>query len=345
MKTLMRALLLVLLIPAVVRAQTEQQEMDEITLLDQLRDAGDTYSLFLEALEQEGQLIDRLADPDAALTVFPPDDRAFSGTMEAADLTVEALMDDPETLREVLAHHVVPAAYSTDTLRDNPLTYVMTALDERGLLIQTASEGLFVNGITVMPAQSPAANGYLHPVSQLLIPPQPLHQPDEAPEVPDSTLAEQMEAADDSGYGAFAELLEQGEPALLERLRQPGPYTVFAPSDSALETYLDSNGLTREALLDDEDRLNRLLAHHILPGRVSGGTVTALIPQLREDDDFLLLALDGSSVQLDVTAEDAIVADDGITMTEADQYARNGVLHRIDGVLVPDAPEPDGQQT
>jgi uncharacterized surface protein with fasciclin (FAS1) repeats len=100
----------------------------------------------------------------------------------------------------------------------------------------------------------------------------------------------------------------------------PGPYTVFAPVNSAFAA------LTPEQmapLLAPENRvlLTRLLAHHVVPGRI-------LAAQLAEGQ--LLTTLDGRALTV---ARDGSTRIDGARILTPDIVTANGVVHLVDGVL------------
>jgi uncharacterized surface protein with fasciclin (FAS1) repeats len=120
-------------------------------------------------------------------------------------------------------------------------------------------------------------------------------------------------------------------------LAGPGPYTVLVPSDGAFE------GVKDGALSDPGDAQNRtevtrILTYHILPGVILAEDISKAI-----DDGggrAVLASMGGET--LTATREDGnIVLSDSAggraTIAQADQQASNGVVHRVDGVLMPPA--------
>ncbi len=103
-------------------------------------------------------------------------------------------------------------------------------------------------------------------------------------------------------------------------------YTVFAPTDAAFDATFDflqnSCGITPGDLLANKDLLTQILLFHVARG---DRTSTALLAsgQVR--------MLDGNRA----TIENGMI--EGATLGPVDIRARNGIVHFIDGVLIPPA--------
>ncbi len=109
---------------------------------------------------------------------------------------------------------------------------------------------------------------------------------------------------------------------LTETLKEPGPYTVFAPTDEAFKAV---PAKTLEALSKDKALLISVLTYHVVPGKVTSADVK----------NGPVTTVQGTPVSLYrsgnfVTVENAVV-------TTADVDASNGVVHIIDQVLIPQA--------
>lgn len=120
-----------------------------------------------------------------------------------------------------------------------------------------------------------------------------------------------------------------------ETLNGPGPYTVLVPSDAAFDGLPDGS---LEELTAPESRaeLTDILTYHILPGTVLVEDINRAIDN---SDGSAVLATMGGATLSAARDGDRIVLTDGAgnkaTITEADQRRANGVVHHIDGVLVP----------
>ena len=103
-------------------------------------------------------------------------------------------------------------------------------------------------------------------------------------------------------------------------LSNPGPYTVFAPTDEAFKAV---PAATMQALAQDKARLQAVLSYHVVAGSVTSADVKNG-PVKSVQGANLALSKSGTFV----TVEDAVV-------TTADVRATNGVVHIIDKVLMP----------
>jgi len=119
-----------------------------------------------------------------------------------------------------------------------------------------------------------------------------------------------------------------GAAGLTETLSGEGPFTVFAPTDEAFATALETLGLTADELLADTETLTSILTYHVVAGEVPSSDVVALDGQSVE-------TVNGASVEITVDGETVMVND--ATVTAVDVEASNGVIHVIDAVLLPPA--------
>lgn len=123
------------------------------------------------------------------------------------------------------------------------------------------------------------------------------------------------------GAGSFltlAKLLANAD--LLETIKGDGPFTVFAPTDTAFAAVPAD---TLKALLADKEKLKKVLLYHVVPG-------TLMAKQLKAGD---LKTAEGAALKLTDTAGVFTVNDANIAA--ADVVASNGVIHVIDKVLLP----------
>lgn len=116
---------------------------------------------------------------------------------------------------------------------------------------------------------------------------------------------------------------------LVDTLKGPGPFTVFAPTNAAFAALLNELGLTKEQLLADRALLTAVLTYHVVPSKVEraqislGKAVTTV-----QGGVFKVEAPNG---QLTIT--DGRNRTSRITAT--DIQASNGVVHLVDRVLLP----------
>ena len=110
---------------------------------------------------------------------------------------------------------------------------------------------------------------------------------------------------------------------LVETLKGPGPYTVFAPTDAA---FAKLPAGTVETLLKPENKaeLVAVLTYHVIPAALSAAEVA------KYDEAETV-----NGARLDINAEGGGVRIDGANVTATDIIASNGVIHVIDAVVLP----------
>lgn len=126
------------------------------------------------------------------------------------------------------------------------------------------------------------------------------------------------------GAGQFKTLVAALKAAdLVETLKGPGPFTVFAPTD---EAFAKLPAGTVESLLKPENKakLTAILTYHVVPGAVKAEQVTKLTE-----------AKTVNGAMIKVSTHDGKVMINGATVVKADIPASNGVIHVIDKVILP----------
>lgn len=123
-------------------------------------------------------------------------------------------------------------------------------------------------------------------------------------------------------FTTLAGLLVQA--GLVGALRDPGPFTVFAPTDSA---FAKVPAATLNAVVADPALLTAVLTYHVVAGEALN------IADM--ESGTTLKTLQGST--LTITKEGGKTFVNGIEILVSDLTATNGVIHVIGGVLVPES--------
>ncbi|MDQ6872455.1 MAG: fasciclin domain-containing protein [Gemmatimonadota bacterium] len=110
---------------------------------------------------------------------------------------------------------------------------------------------------------------------------------------------------------------------LAETLQGPGPFTVFAPTDAA---FAKLPAGTINALLADKEKLASILTYHVVSGKVVASDITRM-------NGANPVTVNGQ--KLDIAVRGGKVYVNGAQIVAADVQASNGVIHVIDGVLMP----------
>ena len=264
--------------------------------------SDDRFSTLVTALGVAG-LVETLQG-EGPFTVFAPTDEAFAKLPEG---TLEALVADPDALREILLYHVVPGDLrAADVLASTTLT---TA---QGDVITVDADNVKLNGDTgLVQTDIVADNGVIHAIDMVLLPPEP--EPTTIVDI----------AVSDERFSTLVTAL--GVAGLVETLQGEGPFTVFAPTDEAFAKLPEG---TLEALVADPDALREILLYHVVPGDLRAADVLAATTLTTAQGEAI--TVDAQNVTLN--------GDTGLVQT--DIVADNGVIHAIDMVLLPPEPEP-----
>jgi uncharacterized surface protein with fasciclin (FAS1) repeats len=122
---------------------------------------------------------------------------------------------------------------------------------------------------------------------------------------------------------------------LVDTLQGEGPFTVFAPTNSAF-AMLPAG--TVDTLLKPENKgtLTQVLTYHVVAGRVDAA---ALAQQIRAGGGKAMLkTVSGGMLTASMRGNDVVIMDakgNASIVTTADVYQSNGVIHVVDHVLLP----------
>lgn len=120
--------------------------------------------------------------------------------------------------------------------------------------------------------------------------------------------------------GSFETLVTAVKAAgLVEALKSPGPFTVFAPNDDAFAKLPPG---TIQTLVQNTPQLARILKYHVVAGKYTKA-------DLEKIDS--LTSLEGSPIRIDCSDGFEVK---NATVIAADIEADNGVIHVIDNVIL-----------
>ncbi|MBL8215366.1 MAG: fasciclin domain-containing protein [Bryobacterales bacterium] len=122
--------------------------------------------------------------------------------------------------------------------------------------------------------------------------------------------------------GSFTTLVKAVQAAgLVDTLKGPGPFTVFAPTD---EAFAKLPAGTLEGLLANPEKLKAVLTYHVVPGKVMAADVVKIKSAK---------TVQGSSAKVTVKAGNVMI--DKANVVKTDIATDNGVIHVIDSVILP----------
>lgn len=307
------------------------------------------FTILLAAVQSASpDFLAELSNPDQGLTVFAPTDAAFAAALEALGMTAEEVLSNQALLDTILAYHIVVVPLDAASVVALNGAYVGTVLPDSPLYISVEGESVKVNDATVVQADVQASNGVVHVIDSVLVPPQ---------EVIDAMMAAAEETTEEESAGTLADIaiastqadpaefttlvaaVQAADPAILEGLQYENAYvTVFAPTDAAFAAAFEALGVKPEDVLANAELLNTTLLYHVVPGIFTSAGIASLAEahaaMMPEEEGFkLATALPGSALTIKIS--DAGVQVNDANVAAADVVADNGIIHVIDGVLLP----------
>jgi transforming growth factor-beta-induced protein len=294
--------------------------IDQVLLPDEYRIALQGPSL-LEVAGESGDFDTLLSIIDEAgltltlkyltFTAFAPTDDVFEGFISSLNFE-----PSEEELAFILTYHVL---FGETLSSDLAPEQTVSTVSEELLYITSANGSVYLNGgsetagafggANVVAADiDDATNGVIHVIDNVLLPNPFIPVPGVVAKNYDLSTLLSLVAA---------------RPDVLEALSDPnGLFTVFAPNNDAFGDVLSENPDL------NEDQVNEILFYHVLAGAsVLSGDLeeTQTVETLGEEDIYV--TVDNGNVMINNSA----------TVATADLEGNNGVVHIIDGVLLPNA--------
>lgn len=311
----------------------------EPNVIEALSSNPNVFSEFVNFAER-ANLVATLSELEG-ITVLAPTNDAFNVLPQ---ITPPGFVDNlflPEYsthLQDFLLYHVIAqeipsSAISTGdivpSIAGGPITFTV---DDEAIWVNyyeeiirggpdSPDEGSKVQmfGALVVLPDIEASNGIIHGIDYTL-----------APYWVGSNVIDVINAFD--YHSALIGLLEDAE--LIDILMLEGPFTIFAPTNNALEQY------------DGSVDLETLLLYHVVPGIYSGESLEEKFSNLES-----LTTLQGEDIQFGFDLSGGLGSESEVTFNgesflpvAVDVLALNGIVHSIDQVLIPpsSAPEVDG---
>jgi transforming growth factor-beta-induced protein len=278
----------------------KNQQMEEENIVD-IASSSDSYSTLVQAL-QKAELVSVL-EGDGPFTVFAPTNEAFGDLLE--ELGASSLDDlSAEQLEPILLYHVVSGKVMSPDLSNSYVSTMNSGPnDTKTSLLVNTDNGVMLNGSSyVTAADIEASNGVVHEIDKVLLP----------PNVVDIAI-------NNSNFSILVDAVLKAELAGI--LSGEGPFTIFAPTNSAFEALFNDLEISGISDLTKED-LVPILQYHVVSGNVGSGDLSSgSVPTLNGD------------IQVDVGENVTINTD--ATVIATDVQGTNGMVHAIDKVLLP----------
>jgi len=240
------------------------------------------------------------------ITLFAPNNDAFSLLSESAPDVVANLQENEflPHLTDLLLYHVLPKELTTSEITGE---YPEETLNgETVTMKRNMNDKLLVNKIKFITADIQADNGIVHTIGNVLL-----------PDWVGKTVVDVI--GDNPELATINDFIIQAN--LAETLSGEGPFTVFAPTNTAVQESLAFLG---GIPLDDGETIGSILNYHVVPGIYDSGAIS---------DGLGLTTVLGGEIVFNVVGGTVTV--NGSRISTTDKLANNGIVHFIDGVLLP----------
>jgi len=235
-------------------------------------------------------------------TVFAPTNAAFTAALTALKIDKAALLDRTD-LADILKYHVVSGQIMAADLQASQAPATLQGLK---IMVEKSSTGVTFGGAKVTTADIPCANGVIHVIDAVVLP-------------PSMNVVQTAQASPD-----FSVLVEAVVKAnLATTLSGAGPFTLFAPTNTAFDAALTALSITKTELLARSD-LADILKYHVLSGKIMAEDLKATQSPATLQGSTVAVLKDGSQVTFG-----------GAKVTAANIACSNGVIHQINKVVLP----------
>jgi uncharacterized surface protein with fasciclin (FAS1) repeats len=122
---------------------------------------------------------------------------------------------------------------------------------------------------------------------------------------------------------------------LVDTLSSPGPFTVFAPTDTAFAK-LPEGTVATLVKPANKGTLTTILTYHAVAGKVTAADLVALIK--KGHGEAVINTVAGGKLTARLAGDKIIITDEkgrATAVTQADVKTSNGVIHVTDGVFLP----------
>jgi uncharacterized surface protein with fasciclin (FAS1) repeats len=262
-------------------------------------------------------LADTLSSP-GPFTVFAPTNEAFAALPEG---TVDSLLkpENKAQLADILTFHVLPAQVLSTDLK---VYQRVATVEGKHLDVIRSQKGVYVGADIkslkkVTGADNLASNGVAHIIDGVMLPPSDLS-------ADKPNIVELAQSVDDLSTLVTAVVAAD----LADTLSSPGPFTVFAPTNDAFGALPAG---TVDTLLKPENKaqLADILTYHVLSAEVKSTDLKFFQKVPTVEGKNLHVFKNGGKVKVGPSSKDLK------NVVAADNFASNGVVHIIDGVMLP----------
>jgi uncharacterized surface protein with fasciclin (FAS1) repeats len=305
---------------------------------------------------------------DGPMTVFAPTNEAFS---ELPTAVVNALMEpgNKQLLTNILTYHV-----AQEKVMAGDLDAAIRGSNEKKMTGTTINgdftASLFNDGVVledakgrnanVVMADIMARNGVVHVIDRVLLPENvdldklmmkakgmamtekqrgqttstSYPASNRSSNMADNTVVDVAMGNDD--FSTLVTAIQAAELAKL--LKTNTEFTVFAPTNAAFDKLPEGTvaDLTKS---ENKEKLQNILKYHVIAGKVTAGDLVKQLEDRRGKGYFRIQTISGESLYAYMDGDKVMLTGGAsgtdVEVVQTDVMASNGVIHAIDGVLMP----------
>jgi uncharacterized surface protein with fasciclin (FAS1) repeats len=364
MRTYLYNFLALIALAAFTPTMGTAQDMSNRTIAE-IAMANDDLSTLVAAVKA-ADLVNTLQS-DGPLTVFAPTNEAFS---ELPPAVVNALMEpgNKEMLTNILTYHVAQEKVMADDLDVG-----IRASGENKLAGTTINgdftASIFNDGVVledakgrnakIVKADIVASNGVVHVIDRVLLPENvdldmlmknngmtgndmsnsqtmstTRSASNRSSSMADNTIVDV--AAGNSDFSTLVTAVQAADLANL--LKTNTEFTVFAPTNDAFDQLPEGTveDLTQER---NKEKLQNILKYHVVAGKITAEDLMQQLENRRGEGYFRIQTIGGESLYAFMDGDKVMLTGGAsgkdVEIVQTDVMASNGVIHAIDGVLMP----------
>jgi len=279
----------------------------------QAAQASPAHNVLVEALTKAG-LVDTLSGT-GPFTVFAPTDDAFTAALAALKITQADLLARKD-LADILKYHVLSGKVMSSDLK---ASQTPTTLQGLKVIVTKTGDAATFGSAKITGPDIACSNGVIHSIDTVVLP-------------PSMNLVQTAQATP-----AFSILVEAVIKAgLVDTLSGTGPFTLFAPTDTAFAAALVALKIDKAALLARSD-LADILKYHVLSGKIMAADLKDTQSPATVQGGKVMVNKVAGNVMYETPNRQTLGT---AKVTSADLACSNGVVHTIDAVVLPPAKDP-----
>ncbi|GFT50127.1 periostin [Nephila pilipes] len=246
-----------------------------------------------------------LTKPNITVTVFAPSNFAFNQMPEEE---FSLLDEDQKKLEELMKHHVVVGRVKTESISDDQK--VDSVDGQNALRLKVYRNEVGVESAILEDQDIEGQNGVIHIINRVLTP-------------PSHSIMELLQSKEE--YSTMADAIhhvQEFEPHFLSSVSNHS-FTMFAPTNDAFEKLGKDN---LHSLMKNRKKLKKMVQNHVVDNMFATGSIHTKL-QYNVQTEYQTVKVHKEKDGLMVNSAHVI---------EPDVVTRDGIVHCIDEVLVPE---------